>query len=90
MLKCPNCSYLWPDEHTGQCGECGNPMSGSLNQNQDLHFRFARQVQEGVRENSLESSMRRGRYDGLKLEEGILDRARQMIVQREEVRYEEE
>lgn len=99
VKSCPNCKYIWPDDHTGQCVECGNPMSGTeANGSNDLAFRFAKQIQDGVREN--EFAARAGQirtprqalevYANAKVEDGLLDRARDLIVQREEVIYEED
>lgn len=98
MKACPNCKYLWPDEHSGQCVECGNPMKDvASNGNHDLQFRFAKQIQDGVRENQSETAMKMSQsparpgdaYDRAPIPERILDAARTALVQREEVRYDD-
>lgn len=97
MKKCANCSYLWADDYSGTCLECGAPM-GNVSSPQNLGFAFARQIQDGVRED--EFARRAGNvrspqqalevYGGAKVNDAILERAREMIVQREEVRYEDD
>lgn len=69
----------------------------AANGNQDLAFRFAKQVQDGVRENQAEGAMRATRaparvgdaYDRAPIPERILEAARTALVQREEVRYDD-
>lgn len=91
MKACPNCKYLWPDEHTGQCVECGNPMANvASNGNGDLQFRYASQIARGRRENEGEAAMKAGSYDVVKVDDSVLQRARDLLVQREEVRYEDD
>lgn len=81
MKTCRNCRVVYGDEYVGTCTECGAPMGGvPANGSSDLSFRFARQTQEGQRENAQEQSMRRGRYDNVKVNDGILDVARQFVV----------
>lgn len=98
MKSCPNCKYLWPDEHIGQCVECGNPMASvASNGSQDLSFRYASQLEKGRREAALEQSFTASSgkarvgdaYDRAPVESAVVERARAMLVQREELKYEE-
>lgn len=98
MKACPNCSYLWADDYSGQCLECGKPLGGVQPEGGgDLRFRYAGQVQAAQRENDLERRMKSSNgkarpgdaYDSVNLPDGIMEAARRMIVQREEVVYDE-
>lgn len=97
MKKCPNCAYLWADDYNGTCLECGAPMN-KANSPADLGFAFARQIQEGVREDEFArraGSIRNPKqaleiYGNAKINDAVLERAREMIVQREEVKYEDD
>lgn len=100
MKTCPNCKFIWPDEHVGQCVECGNPMAEvAVNGDNNLAFRFAKQVQDGIAENDFavragNASTARGAvdiYDGYRgYKDPVLERAREAIVQREPLRFEED
>ena len=74
MKTCPNCRVVHADEYNGQCQECGAPLGNVRGSNQgDLAFRFARQVQRGAEESSQEQAMKRGRYDRVKVEDGLME-----------------
>lgn len=84
MKTCPNCRVVYEDEYAGQCHECGKPL-GSVAPNgagegRNLAFDFARQVQDGARESAQETSMKRGNYDGVKVQPSIIDVARNFIT----------
>ncbi len=99
MKKCPGCNYLWADDYNGTCMECGKPLGG-VSASPDLSFKYAAQIAAGRRENDSERAMARSSgkarpgdaYDrvGKDVPQPILDRAREMLVQREEVVYEQE
>ena len=46
----------------------------------DLSFRFAKQMQQGARENGLEQQMKRGNYENVSVEQSIVDVASRFII----------
>lgn len=98
MKKCPGCNYLWADDYTGTCLECGKPLGAVTGGGGDLGFRFAGQRQAAEREAAIEGALRgaqtpRGQlevYDRVKLPDPVFEAARKMVVQREEVEYQDD
>lgn len=80
MKTCPNCRCVYADDYAGTCHECGKGL-GSIGSNGGggLEFRFARQIQRGDRENSMERSMKRGDYDNVPVEESMVDVALRFV-----------
>lgn len=97
MKKCPNCSCLWPDEYNGSCHECGAGL-GSVQPDGGLQFRYAKQLGDMEREASLGQQFRSSRgsarpgdaYDRAPVNDAVIEKARAMLLQREELRYEED
>lgn len=92
MKTCPNCRCVYEDDYNGSCTDCGKGLSGVSANNSggggsgnDLQFRYANQIARGARESSQEMSMRRGRYDGVQIPEGILNAARSLDIVQEAV-----
>lgn len=80
MKTCPNCRVVYEDEYAGQCHECGKPLGGvapnDASGGRNLAFDFARQVQEGARENAQEQSMKRGDYSRVPLADRLMEVAK--------------
>lgn len=85
MKTCKNCRCVYADDYNGQCHECGAPMNSiNANGSNDLPFRYANQLRQGVRENDAERSMKRGNYENVQIERSVLDVARQFVIVDEE------
>lgn len=85
MKACRNCGLIHEDSYAGQCGDCGAPMGGvQTNGDNSLAFSYANQLAQGRRENDMETGMKRGRYDNVKLEDSVVDIARKFVVVDEE------
>lgn len=81
MKTCQNCRCVYADDYAGTCVDCGAGMGGQVaNGNGGLDFAFARQVQAGQRENAQENAMRGGRYENVKVEDGLLSVARGFVT----------
>ena len=99
MKRCgnPSCSYLYADDYSGPCDNCGRFISGEAAQG-DLGFRFANQIRQGQRETQFEQEAKRLRspgqardfYSRAPVNDAVLDVARSLIVQREEVEFEDD
>lgn len=81
MKPCPNCRVVYNDDYAGTCVECGAPMGSVQGSNSGgLQFQYARQLQRGERETAMETSMKRGNYEGVPLEQGLVDVARNFVT----------
>lgn len=81
MKTCGNCRQVYADDYAGQCQTCGRPMGDtSPNGDGDLAFRYASQISRGQREAGYENAMKRGNYEGVPIDDRILDAARRFVI----------